>query len=151
VRDSTESIDAIAADRAPALAALCERHRIVLLMAFGSQAKAVLGWLRGEVALLRPGASDIDIGVKAEPGRRMSLRDQVAVAAELEDLLEAPRVDLVALDEADAFLAANIIRGERLHARDRRMADEYELYVLRRAGDLAPLERERMRMIEGRP
>ena len=53
----------------------------------------------------------------------------------------------VALAEADPFLAANIIRGERLYALDPDEADEYELYVLRRAGDLAELERERMALI----
>lgn len=30
------------------------------------------------------------------------------------------------------------------YARDEHAADEYDLYILRRAGDLAPLERERM-------
>ncbi len=32
-------------------------------------------------------------------------------------------------DEADAFLAADVIRGERLFARDEEVADEYDLYV----------------------
>jgi len=40
-----------------------------------------------------------------------------------------------------------VIRGERIFAEDSYLADEYELYVLRRAGDLAELERERMAMI----
>ena len=39
------------------------------------------------------------------------------------------------------FLAVNVIRGERLFCSDRYAADEYELYILRRAGDLAELER----------
>jgi hypothetical protein len=65
----------------------------------------------------------------------------------LEDFLGVSRVDLVSLPEADPFLAANIIRGERLCARDTYLADEYDLYILRRAGDLAPLERERMALI----
>jgi hypothetical protein len=51
------------------------------------------------------------------------------------------------LDEADPFLAANIIRGERLFAANSDSADEYDLYVLRRAGDFVPLERERIAMI----
>jgi hypothetical protein len=55
----------------------------------------------------------------------------------------------VFLREADPFLAANTVRGERLYARDAYAADEYDLYVLRRAGDLAPLERERMALILG--
>jgi hypothetical protein len=67
----------------------------------------------------------------------------------LEDLLGVARVDLVILPEADPFLAADVVRGERLCAQDAYQADEYDLYVLRRAGDLAPLERERMALILG--
>lgn len=37
----------------------------------------------------------------------------------LEDLFEVERVDLVSLRDADPFLAANIIRGERLLCRGR--------------------------------
>ena len=58
-------------------------------------------------------------------------------------------MDLVILPEADPFLAANVVRGERLYAENEYRADEYDLYVLRRAGDLAPLERERMALILG--
>ncbi len=67
----------------------------------------------------------------------------------LEDLLECPRVDLVVLDEADPFVAAEVIRGERLFARDEDVADEYDLFVLRRAGDLAPSERDRIVRVLG--
>jgi hypothetical protein len=56
-------------------------------------------------------------------------------------------VDLVILSEADPFVAAEVIRGERLFADDTRLADEYELYILRRAGDLVSLERERMALV----
>ena len=71
------------------------------------------------------------------------------LALALEDLLGVTRVDLVCFLEADPFLAANVVRGERLYACDTYQADEYELYILRRAGDLAPLERERMALILG--
>ena len=54
----------------------------------------------------------------------------------LEDLFSVNRVDVVVISEVDAFLAANIIR-----------ADEYDLYILRKAGHLAPLERERISLI----
>jgi hypothetical protein len=67
----------------------------------------------------------------------------------LEDLFNVERVDLVCLPETDPFLAANIVRGERSYGRDEYEADEYDLYILRRAGDLAPLERERMALILG--
>jgi len=65
-------------------------------------------------------------------------------------MVDIGRIDLVVLPEADPFLAANIIRGERLFPHDANAADEYELYILRRAGDLAPLERERQSLIQGK-
>ena len=73
--------------------------------------------------------------------------EKVRLGIALEDLFGAGWVDVVCLPEADPFLAANVVRGERLYARDEYEADEYDLYVLRRAGDLAPLERERIALI----
>jgi len=73
-----------------------------------------------------------------------------SIAIGLEDLFQVSRVDLVELPEADPFLAANAIRGERLFSRDAYSATEYELYVLRKAGDLAPFERERLSLIQGK-
>jgi hypothetical protein len=88
------------------------------------------------------------MGVKSSPKRKaMSVREKVEMAAEIEDLLGVGRVDLVILSEADPSLSANIVRGERIFCRDPYAADEYELYILRRAGDLAPLEKERLSLI----
>jgi hypothetical protein len=55
------------------------------------------------------------------------------------------------LEQADPFLAVNIIRGERLFCSDEYEADQYELYVLRRAGDLAPFERMRIDSVINSP
>jgi hypothetical protein len=95
-------------------------------------------------------SADIDIGALPEQGKRLSIREKSLIAIELEEIFQADRVDLVVLPEADAFLAANIIRGERLYCRDTYAADEHELYALRRAADLAPLEGERLALIEER-
>ena len=97
------------------------------------------------------GSSDADIGVQPLSGKKWFVREKVELAGLLEELLAISRVDLVCLSEADPFVAAEIIRGERLFAADSHEADEYELYVLRRAGDLAPLERERMALVLGEP
>jgi hypothetical protein len=40
-----------------------------------------------------------------------------------------------------------VIRGELLHTEAPDDQAQYELYVLRRAGDLLPFKKERMRMI----
>jgi uncharacterized protein len=83
-------------------------------------------------------------------GEPLPVKEKAALAVELEDLFSVGRVDLVVLPEAAPFLAANIIRGERLYAADEYLADEYDLYILRRAGDLAPLEEERLALLENR-
>jgi hypothetical protein len=56
-------------------------------------------------------------------------------------------VDLVVLSEASAFLALEVIQGEILYEVDPDRTAEYELYVMRRAGDLALFERERVEQI----
>jgi len=122
---------------------------VSILYVFGSRAHEIANWLDQSQQQLSPSASDVDIGARAAPGVFWQVMDKVRLAIALEDLFDCPRVDLVVLNEADPFVAAEIIRGERLFARDAHEADEYDLYVLRRAGDLVPLERERMDLILG--
>jgi predicted nucleotidyltransferase len=130
------------------LSQICDRHGIDLVYAFGSRACEVRNFLNGVGKMDESATSDVDVGIKALPTRgAMPVREKVEVAAEMEDLLGVKRVDLVILSEADPFLCANIVRGERVFYRDPYAADEYELYVLRRAGDLAPLERERLDIV----
>ena len=127
---------------------ICDRHDIDLVYAFGSRAGEVRASLYGTGKMDKSTKADVDIGIKPSPKRRaMSVREKVEIALEIENLLGVERVDLVILSEADPFLAANIVRGERIFSRDPYSAEEYELYILRRAGDLAPLERERLSMI----
>jgi uncharacterized protein len=124
------------------------RYGIDLAYSFGSMALNVRDYVSGLGKLDENTTSDVDIGIKPSPGRgALSVREKVQLAADLENLLGVRRVDLVILSEADPFLCANVIRGERIFCRDSYSADEYELYVLRRAGDLAPLELERLEMI----
>ncbi len=129
------------------LANLCYEYGIDILYAFGSRAKEVKSWLKEDLRDLPPSLSDIDIAIKPISGKYLDIKEKVQLTIALEDFFKVPRADLVVIPEADPFLAANIIRGERLFCRDPYRADNYELYILRRAGDLAPLERERLALI----
>ena len=129
------------------LANLCYEYGIDILYAFGSRAKEVKSWLKEDSGDLPPSLSDIDIAIKPISGKYLDIKEKVQLTIALEDFFKVPRADLVVIPEADPFLAANIIRGERLFCRDPYRADNYELYILRRAGDLAPLERERLALI----
>ena len=137
-------------ERLGRISTFCERHGIESLHAFGSRGREIVDWVDGKSDTPAQSSADVDIGMLPRDARKFSIREKSAIAIELEEIFQAGRVDLIVLPEADPFLAANVIRGERLYCRDTYAADEYELYVLRRAGDLAPLERERLSLIEGK-
>ena len=88
--------------------------------------------------------SDVDIGVLFR--QPQTLQEVLVLEDELERRLGLA-VDLVDAGRASAFLALDILRGERLYCADEDRCDEFELYVMRRAGDLAPFERERRRLL----
>jgi predicted nucleotidyltransferase len=131
--------------RSQKIGQLCKKYQVKALYVFGSRSTEALHAFQDDTYKLKQSQSDLDIGILSQAS--FSLDNKVSLALELEELFNVSRVDLVVLQEADAFLAANIIRGERLYAKDSYLADEYDLFVLRRAGDLAALERERMAMI----
>jgi predicted nucleotidyltransferase len=129
---------------------LCHEYRVDILYAFGSRANEVMRGVEKDSEIQQIDSSDVDIAVKLKPGSKMSVRQKAELAMRLEDLLGGGRVDLVSLSDADPFLAVNIIRGKRLFSVNERTADEYDLYILRRAGDLAPFERRRMASVLAR-
>jgi predicted nucleotidyltransferase len=126
------------------LAAIVRRYNVDDLYVFGSRAVEIAGRIRGQSLPSPYPDSDVDIGVKPVAGHWLTAQERVRLTIELEDLLDVNRVDLVILPEADPFLAVNVIRGELLYCADPHAQAEYELYLLRRAGDLAPYAHARM-------
>lgn len=90
--------------------------------------------------------SDLDLAVLlSEP---IDVMELLALEDLFERALGVP-TDLIDLAKANAFLALDVIRGERIYCTDSTRCDEFDLYVLRRAGDLEPFERERRRLTLG--
>ncbi|HEX4954708.1 MAG TPA: nucleotidyltransferase domain-containing protein [Thermoanaerobaculia bacterium] len=110
-----------------------EDPRILALYLFGSRARHE-----------ETEHSDVDVGVLFR--QEESLREVLLLEDALERRLGVP-VDVVDAGRASAFLALDIIRGERAFCADPYRCDEFDLYVMRRAGDLAPYERERRRLL----
>ena len=135
-------------NRETRLAALCRKYGISVLYAFGSRANEAADWLENTIQNMAASTSDLDLGVLPDSGTRLPIRRIVNLTSDLEDLFGVYRVDLVILPQAPPFLASNIVQGERLFAADEDQADEYDLYVLRRAGDLLFLRRERAYLLE---
>jgi predicted nucleotidyltransferase len=126
---------------------MAQRYHLEEVYAFGSRAKEVAARVRNEETGVAHPESDLDIGVRIKPDASLGPSERVRLALEIEDLLEVSRVDLVILQEAEPFLAVDIIRGELLYAEDLNRQARYELYLLRRAGDLHSFKKERIRMI----
>jgi len=129
------------------LQSIAKRYHVAELYVFGSRTVEIAGRVRGQAVAPEYPDSDVDIGVWPAPGQHLTAQDRVHLTIELEDLLEVNRVDLVVLPEVDPFLALDVIRGELLFCEDADAQAEHELYVLRRAGDLAYYERLRWRQI----
>ncbi len=134
-------------DLSKPLPSLCQRYGVDSLYAFGSRAGEVAACVRGEGRLHQSRESDVDLGALPTQGRRWTAQECVQLTLALEDLLDVGRVDLVVLTEAEPYLALDVVAGELLFCADGLAQAEYELYVLRRAGDLAYFERERRRQI----
>jgi uncharacterized protein len=135
-------------ERRKILNQIAEMFELSAIYTFGSRAKEVAEWLACDHSKFSISPlSDVDIGVRPSSVKVLSINEKVHLAIALEDFLSVSRVDLVVIPEVDPFLAANIVRGERLYCKDIYEADEYDLYILRRAGDLIPLERERISLI----
>jgi predicted nucleotidyltransferase len=128
---------------AAAVAAIAARFGIDVLYAFGSRAREALAHLDGRGAFAAGRTSDLDLAALSAPGRIWDVDERVLMTAALEDVFPAPRVDLIVLSEAPPFLALAAESGELLYARDRVREANYQLYIMRRAGDRAPFERER--------
>ncbi len=124
---------------------LVGEYGLLAVYAFGSRGKEIAARLGGDPAPAAHPYSDVDVGVEPQRGHVLSARDRVRIMQRLEDLLGVDRVDLVILPEAEAFLAADVVRGELLLATDLDAEAEVQLYYVRRAADLVPFLREQWR------
>jgi predicted nucleotidyltransferase len=131
------------------LIALARRFKLASVYVFGSRATEVVALMAGPETTLAKGTSDVDIGVQPRQGLRLDAKGRVELTLELESLFGAPRVDLVILPEANALLAAEVVRGELLYTEDADAESGSQIYYLRRAGDLAPFYRQQWRELVG--
>jgi hypothetical protein len=125
------------------LEAIARQYGLAAVYVFGSRAAEMAGRVQGRPASGGTAEADVDIAVQPGRGQNLGARERAEVAGRIEDMLGVGRVDLVVLPEADPFLALDAIRGELLFCADPDEQAEHELYVLRRAGDLAPFARRR--------
>jgi len=130
------------------IAGLARKYQLQIIYAFGSRAKEIYGRVEGRRQRSSRLKSDLDIGIK--PQRRLTVKEKVEIALFFEDLFDVPKVDVVVIPEAPPLLAYEIVSGELLYAMDENFEAEYQLYIMRRAGDLMPYESLKKEMILGK-
>lgn len=126
---------------------MAERYKLAAVYVFGTRATEIASRVHGHNLPTESPDSDADIAVQPVREVRLTAQARVRLMIELEELLGVGRVDLVVLPEASPLLALDVIRGELLYCADEDAQAEDELYVLRRAGDLAHFARERQDLI----
>jgi hypothetical protein len=129
------------------ISTFARQNGLEVIYAFGSRAKEVQSRIQGKRPRSTHPNSDLDLGIK--PVQPLSAEEKVRIAVFFEDLFDVPRVDVVSLLEAPAGLGGEIVSGELLFAENEKNEADFQLYFLRRAADLKPFERERVRMILG--
>jgi len=92
--------------------------------------------------------SDVDVGVLCVS--RLTLDELIRLQDRLNDAVPQS-VDLVDVRRVGAYVALDVIRGDRFFCRNEDEADEFDLFVLRRAGDLAYFERQRREALLSMP
>ncbi len=123
------------------------QYGLQIIYAFGSRAEEACDFLKNRMEKLAAVPSDVDIAVK--PGRSLTLAEKVEITLRLEDLFGVNRIDLIVLPEAPTFLALDAVTGELVYAVDDTLEAEYQLYVMRRAAELLPYERQKISQVLG--
>ena len=131
------------------LTAIARRFGLESVYVFGSRANEIAVLVAGSKMSEAGATSDVDIGVEPHRHLRLDARDRVMLTLELETLFDVHRVDLVILPEANAVLAAEVVRGELLYTEHADAEAETQLYYLRRAGDLAPFYHQQWKELVG--
>jgi predicted nucleotidyltransferase len=127
-------------DRKARLDDIRRRRGVVAVCLFGSRAEEGRRCLEA-AELPGAGRSDLDVGVFFVDGR-VDVAGLGALQAELAEVLEPLRVDVVPLDRVDPLFQFNALQGFRAAAVDSMRADENELLVMRRAAGLLPIQRQ---------
>jgi len=117
---------------------ICEEYDLLAIYLFGSRADDGLAYLRDET--VKGTGSDLDVGVVFRD-HEVPVMQLGPLQADLDRLFMPFRVDLVPLQKVDALFQFEAIDGHRVAAPDPVPADYYELYVMRRAAELLPIQR----------
>lgn len=125
--------------------AIAEKYNLSLIYVFGSQVSAAKDLLNGVKVKSNDRLTDVDIGVvfqKNLPHQKQRFLVYSYIFNDLQDIFLPFSLDLVFLQETHSVFQAQAICGYCIYYSSRKIKEEYEENILRRAADFKPfLER----------
>ncbi len=114
---------------------ICRHYGLGLVYLFGSQAEAGKRYIEGESIVPEQG-SDLDVGVVFLDPPASAVPVYGDLYADLSELLEPFRVDLVFLHEVSALFRYEAILGDVVYAVNEGFQEVFEERVMKEAADL---------------
>jgi predicted nucleotidyltransferase len=132
----------MARSREEELRRLGRQYGLALVYLFGSQAAAGARLLAGEAVTPSDALADLDVGVVTrEPLPPPYERAQfyARLFNDLEDVFRPFPLDLVLLEENHSVFQLEAVKGICVYQASEERREEYEMNILRRAADFAPV------------
>jgi predicted nucleotidyltransferase len=116
--------------------ALADKHHILLIYLFGSQADRGKTYLEGENTM-PDAASDLDVAVVFDTPPTDSIKIYGMLYREFSQIFDPFTIDLLFMHEVNSLFKYEIIKGLRIYERDESYADNYEEHIMKVAEDLS--------------
>jgi len=115
--------------------AFAQRHNILIIYLFGSQAEKGERYLTGET-VLPDDFSDLDVAILFKMPPAESMKTYGLLYREISEIFDPFTLDLVFMHEVNTLFQYEIIKGPRIYAEDELYADEFEERIMKIGGDL---------------
>jgi uncharacterized protein len=112
-----------------------QRHNILIIYLFGSQAAKGGKYLKAETVLPYD-FSDLDVAIFFETPPAESMITYGLLYKEISEIFDPFVLDLVFMHEVSALFQYEIIKGLRIYAKDESYADDLEERIMKIGGDL---------------
>jgi predicted nucleotidyltransferase len=117
------------------ITAFAQRHNILIIYLFGSQAEKGDMYLRDET-VLPDDFSDLDVAIFFETRPVEYMKTYGLLYKELSEIFDPFALDLVFMSDVSALLQYEIIKGLRIYAKDEKYADDLEEKIMKISGAL---------------
>jgi len=119
-----------------AVRALAEKHHILLIYLFGSQADTGKRYLEDE-NMMPDATSDLDVAIVIDTPPTDAIKTYGILYREFSELFDLFAIDLILMHEANPLFQYEIIKGVRIYERDESFADEFEERIIKKVEDLS--------------